>query len=100
MSREHWPVETQFMNDAEIGRQPVAIRKIVSDSERMSFEMISEAKVGALLAALAASKPAGRVLELGTGKGYGTARVLGGADTEANMSIVDTEKNGLGVGGQ
>ena len=37
----------------------------------MSFDMISEPKVGALLATLAASKPAGRFLELGTGTGHG-----------------------------
>jgi hypothetical protein len=60
------------MNDAEICRQPKAVRAIVFDTEAMSFGMISEAKVGSLLAALAASKPAGQLLELGTGTGHGT----------------------------
>ena len=52
------------MNDAEIRRKPAAIRSIVADTEAISFNMLSESKVGALLATLAASKPSGRFLEL------------------------------------
>jgi hypothetical protein len=50
------------MNDSEIRRQPAAIPRIVADTEAMGFGMISETKVGSLLSALAASKPAGRLL--------------------------------------
>src|SRR4029450_32705 len=63
--------EVHVMNDGEIPRQPEAIPSIVSDTEKMSFDMISEARVGAFLAALAASKASGRLLELGTGTGHG-----------------------------
>jgi predicted O-methyltransferase YrrM len=80
------------MNDAEIPRQPDVIRSIVSDTEAMSFDMISEAKVGALLAVLAASKPAGRVLELGTGTGHGTAWLLAGMDATSTLDTVDTDE--------
>jgi hypothetical protein len=45
------------MDDTEIHRSPAAVRDIVADTERAAFGMISEAKVGALLATLAASKP-------------------------------------------
>ena len=38
------------MNDAEIYRQPIAGQGIVSDTTAMSFTMVSEAKVGSLLA--------------------------------------------------
>jgi hypothetical protein len=39
------------MDDATIRRQPrEAIRGIVADTEAMSFKMISEPKVGSLLA--------------------------------------------------
>jgi predicted O-methyltransferase YrrM len=55
------------MNDTEFYRRPAGIADIVAETEALSFNMMSEAKVGALLAVLAASKPGGRLLELGTG---------------------------------
>ena len=80
------------MNDAEIHRQPKAVPGIVSDTEAMSFTMISEPKVGALLATLAASKPAGRFLELGTGTGHGTAWLLTGMDAASTLVTVDPDE--------
>jgi predicted O-methyltransferase YrrM len=59
--------------------------------------MISEPKVGALLAALAASKPAGRVLELGTGTGHGTAWLLDGMDAASTLDTVDTDEHVVAV---
>jgi len=53
--------------------------------------MGSEPKVGALLSVLAASKPGGRFLELGTGTGYGTAWLLAGMDATAALETVDTD---------
>jgi predicted O-methyltransferase YrrM len=85
------------MNDAEIHRRPEAIESIVSDTEAMAFNMISEAKVGALLAALAASKPAGRLLELGTGTGHGTAWLLAGMDAASMLDTVDADENVVAV---
>lgn len=85
------------MNDAEIRRQPEVIRSIVSDPEAMSFNMISEAKIGALLAVLAASKPAGRFLELGTGTGHGTAWLLAGMDFASTLDTVDTDAGAVAV---
>jgi predicted O-methyltransferase YrrM len=79
------------MNDTEIQRQPEIIERIVRDTKAMSFSMISDAKVGSLLAALAASKPAGRVLELGTGTGHGTAWLLAGMDAASTLDTVDTD---------
>lgn len=80
------------MNDAEIHRQPKAVPGIVFDTEAMSFTMISEPKVGALLATLAASKPAGRFLELGTGTGHGTAWLLTGMDAASTLVTVDPDE--------
>lgn len=78
------------MDDTEIHRQPAAVRDIVAETERVGFDMISEAKVGALLAVLAASKPGGRLLELGTGTGHGTAWLLSGMDSASRLDTVDT----------
>jgi predicted O-methyltransferase YrrM len=79
------------MNDAQFRRQPERIDDIVSDTNALSFNMVSEPKVGALLAALAASKPAGRLLELGTGTGHGTAWLLAGMDDASTLDTVDTD---------
>ena len=59
--------------------------------------MASEPRTGALLAALAASKPGGRLLELGTGTGLGTAWLLSGMDTDARLDTVDTDREVVAV---
>src|SRR4029453_15613903 len=68
------------MNDSEIRQTPGTLAGIVADANAMGFNMASEPKVGALLAALAAAKPGGRLLELGTGTGHGTAWLLSGME--------------------
>ena len=85
------------MNDAEAGRRPEVVVRIVADTEALGFDMISESKVGALLAALAASKPAGRFLELGTGTGHGTAWLLGGMDAASTLDTVDRDERVVAV---
>src|SRR5262245_30825165 len=59
--------------------------------------MISEPQVGALLAGLAASKPGGRFLELGTGTGHGTAWLLSGMDSTSTLDTVDVDANVVAV---
>ena len=85
------------MDDSAIRQQPAGLAAIVADTAAMSFTMISEAKVGALLAVLAASKPAGRLLELGTGTGHGTAWLLAGMDSASTLETVDTDANVVDV---
>jgi len=79
------------MNDSETPRQPAAIADIVHETHTLGFTMASEPKVGALLATLAASKPGGRLLELGTGTGHGTAWLLVGMDATSTLDTVDTD---------
>ena len=85
------------MNDSEIRRRPAAIARIVAETEELGFMMASEPKVGALLAALVASKPGGRFLELGTGTGHGTAWLLSGMDASSTLETVDTDANVVAV---
>ncbi len=80
------------MNDQTLARIPVSIPAILSETDALNFNMVSEPKVGALLAALAASKPGGRFLELGTGTGHGTAWLLSGMDSASTLDSVDNEK--------
>ena len=85
------------MNDLEISRTPAAFDAIVSDTNALGFTMASEPKVGAFLAVLAASKPGGRFLELGTGTGHGTAWLLSGMDSKSRLDTVDTDANVVAV---
>lgn len=78
------------MDDA-VKRSPEAAAGILADAEALGFVMASEPKVGAFLAVLAASKPGGRLLELGTGTGHGTAWMLVGMDAAATLDTVDND---------
>jgi predicted O-methyltransferase YrrM len=53
--------------------------------------MASEPLVGAMLRSLAASKPGGSFLELGTGTGVATAWMLDGMDDRATLISVDDD---------
>src|SRR4029077_13910769 len=66
-------------------------------TDALGFNLVSEPKVGALLAVLAASKPGGRLLELGTGTGHGTAWLLAGMDGTSTLDTVDTDANVVAV---
>jgi predicted O-methyltransferase YrrM len=85
------------MNDGQIVRTPAAVDAILDDTRTLGFTMASEPKVGALLAALAASKPGGRLLELGTGTGHGTAWLLSGMDAASSLDTVDNDATAVAV---
>ena len=76
-------------------RQPLGA--ILEETKALEFTMVSEARVGSLLAALAASKPSGRFLELGTGTGHGTAWLLLGMDSSSTLDTVDTDPGVVSV---
>ena len=61
---------------------PAALAAIQAETEALSFNMASEPQTGALLRALAASTPAGTLLELGTGTGLSAAWLLEGMDAQ------------------
>lgn len=85
------------MKPHEIGRTPGGLERIVSETRALGFDMASEPEVGALMARLAASKPGGRFLELGTGTGHGTAWLLSGMDTASRLDTVDTDARVVAV---
>lgn len=68
---------------------PAAWTTIQARTAALGFDMPSEADTGALLRLLAASKPGGRLLELGTGTGLATAWLLDGLDASARLISVD-----------
>jgi predicted O-methyltransferase YrrM len=85
------------MRDDAISRRPEMLAAIQQDTEALGFTMASEPRTGALLAALAASKPGGRLLELGTGTGVGTAWLLSGMSADARLDTVDTDPGVVAV---
>ncbi len=70
---------------------PAAWTTIQVRTSALGFDMPSEADTGALLRLLAASKPGGRMLELGTGTGLATAWLLAGLDAGALLVSVDVD---------
>ena len=76
---------------------PAALPALEARAAELGFDMSSDPMVGALLAALAASKPAGRMLELGTGAGVGAAWLLHGMDASASLLSIDTDEAVLTV---
>jgi predicted O-methyltransferase YrrM len=85
------------MNDEAFTRIPPKLAAIHRDTQDLGFSMASEPRTGALLAALAASKPSGRFLELGTGTGLGTAWLLSGMDATSRLDTVDTDPGVVAV---
>ena len=69
----------------------------MSDTSRLNFTMASDLLTGCLLRTLAATKPAGKLLELGTGTGVATAWMLDGMDTAARLVSVEIDEANLEV---
>lgn len=78
-------------------RRPAVLDALEQRTREIGFGMASEPLVGALLRTLARSKPGGRMLELGTGTGVGSAWLLDGMDAAAKLISVDTEAAGQAV---
>jgi predicted O-methyltransferase YrrM len=70
---------------------PAALPAILERTKALAFPMPSEPRTGAMLRVLAASKPSGRLLELGTGTGLSTAWLLDGMDRAAHLISVDLD---------
>lgn len=81
------------MNDERQISLPPALAALERDSLAAGFTMASEPRTGALLRSLAASKPGGALLELGTGTGISTAWILDGMDSAAKLVTVECEES-------
>jgi predicted O-methyltransferase YrrM len=79
------------MNDCFIFDRPTALEAILRETANVGFSMPSEPQTGSFLRTLAASKPAGRFLELGTGTGVATAWLLAGMDHASRLETVDND---------
>ena len=77
------------MDDLSYIRRPAALARILERTTDIGFDMASEDRTGALLRTLAASKPHGRFLELGTGTGVSAAWILDGMDSTSKLISID-----------
>jgi predicted O-methyltransferase YrrM len=75
----------------ELIRQPKTLARILERTAELGFGMASEERTGALLRTLAASKPGGRFLELGTGTGIATAWLLDGMNSASRLISLDVD---------
>ncbi len=69
---------------------PPQLASILTRTVELGFHMGSEPRTGALLRTLAASKPGGHFLELGTGTGLAKAWLLDGMDAASRLISLDT----------
>jgi predicted O-methyltransferase YrrM len=79
------------MLDAYRPTPPTAWTAIDHDTKERGFTMASDIPTGALLRTLAATKPGGALLELGTGTGLATAWLLDGMDERSRLLSMDND---------
>lgn len=85
------------MDDQYIYEQPSSLNKIIEGTETLGFDMASEPQTGAFLKTMAATKPHGRFLELGTGTGLSAAWILMGMDQGSTLTSVDIDDKAQNV---
>ncbi|OIN58572.1 O-methyltransferase [Arsenicibacter rosenii] len=85
------------MNETDIRDVPAIIAAIDAQSQAIGFNQKSDDLSGALLQVLAACKPGGRFLELGTGAGRATAWLLQGMSADADLISVEFDAGLIGI---
>lgn len=85
------------MNDSFHLQEPKSVAAIWLDSEAAGFKMASDPLTCSFLRTLAASKPTGRFLELGSGTGLSTAWLLDGMDATSKLTTVDNDESLLSI---
>lgn len=80
------------MDDTLVTSIPLEYKHIKKATHELKFSMASDLYTGSLLKTLAASKPAGRFLELGTGTGLATTWILAGVDTKSSLITIENNE--------
>lgn len=85
------------MQDITNLNPPTTVKDIEAAAKTISFTMSSDMLTGSLLRTLAATKPGGMFLEMGTGTGMGTAWILDGMDAHSKLITVDRDEQVVAV---
>lgn len=85
------------MIEETVQAHPKAYDSIKKATEACGFLQMSEISTCTLLKTLAASKPASKFLELGTGTGLATAWILDGMDQESTLVSLDNDETLLSI---
>jgi predicted O-methyltransferase YrrM len=85
------------MEDLTNLNEPKAIPAIRADSVAAGFNMGSDPLTCSLLRTLAACRPGGSFLELGSGTGFSTAWILDGMDPNSRLTTIDNEATLLAI---
>jgi predicted O-methyltransferase YrrM len=78
------------MEDQVFRDVPVQYKSITEATGKLSFNMNSDLHTGSLLKTLVASRPSGRILELGTGGGLATSWIAEGMTKEAHLISIES----------
>jgi len=85
------------INQATFGQIPPEYEKIKQATDELKFSMASDLETCSLLRTLAASKPSGRFLELGTGTGLATIWIASGLDENSSLISIDNKESLMNV---
>lgn len=87
----------ELLDSACCRKLPKYLAKLEGLSQKAGFQQSSNIKTGVLLRTLAASKPGGKFLELGTGTGHSAAWLLDGMDAQSKLFSVDNDAQVQGI---
>lgn len=85
------------MTDHDIQNIPDSYFAIDQATKELGFTMPSDMLTCSLLRTLAANKPSGKFLELGTGTGLSTSWILDGMDPNSTLVSIDNDKSVLNI---
>ena len=85
------------MNESINQTFPKAYSRIDAETKSSGFTMASDPLTGTLLRTLAASKPAGKFLELGTGTGLSASWIIDGMDDRSGLISIDNDEAFLSI---
>jgi predicted O-methyltransferase YrrM len=80
------------MDDKTVIGVPLKYEAIRDATNALRFAMASDIYTGSLLKTLAASKPSGRFLELGSGTGLATAWIVSGMDKNSSLTAIENNE--------
>jgi len=80
------------LNDTVAAPFPAHYLDLQAAGDRLDFTMPGDLYIGSLLRTLVASKPAARVLELGTGTGLSLAWMLDGLNKDGTILSIDKDE--------